>query len=269
MHTAPLKPRKRLGQHFLHDKNIIRKIVDAVRATPEDVVVEIGPGTGALTEELVRRFSRLTVIEVDERAVKLLRERFPDLDIRHQDILEVNWRALAAEKGGALYVVGNLPYYITSPILFRLFEARQVLKEAVLMMQLEVAQRLVALPGTKQYGILSVITQLVAEPELLFKVSPNVFYPKPDVWSAVVRLRFKNVLEVPLDKLKKVVRTAFNQRRKTLRNSLKPIVQETGRPVPESLAGKRAEALHPEEFVALTRYFYLEEAGEKQMQNLL
>ncbi len=252
-----VRPKKSLGQHFLRDPNTIRKIAAAVGAPEGAPVVEIGPGTGALTEELLRHYPDLTAVEVDERAVVHLREALPGLDVRHQDVLDADWAALAEEKGGKLWIVGNLPYYITSPILFSLLDARAHLRRAVVMMQKEVAERLVAVPRTKAYGILSVQTQLLARPALLFDVSRNVFHPKPDVTSAVVALDFDAPEPgVDVERLRRTVRTAFNQRRKTLRNSLRPITSETGRDVPEDLAGRRPEALEPEEFVGLARAIF-------------
>lgn len=256
--AVPLSPKKSLGQNFLSDPNTARKIVAALQAPPGAPVVEIGPGTGALTRLLLDRYPDLTAIEVDERAVAHLRGQHPALDVRHADVLEVDWAALAAEKGGPLYVVGNLPYYITSQILFSLIDARAVLREAVVMMQLEVAERLVAAPCTKAYGILSVQLQLFSRPELLFKVSRNVFFPKPDVTSAVVRLGFggdeENVAGVDPSLLREVVRTAFNQRRKTLHNSLGAWTRERGIALPDAWTGRRAEELDPQAFVALARY---------------
>jgi len=212
---------------------MIRKIAAAVEAPADAPVVEIGPGTGALTEELVQHYSDLTAIEVDERAVEHLRKTLPGLDVWHRDVLEVDWAALAEEKGAPLWIIGNLPYYITSPILFSLLDARQHLRRAVVMMQKEVAERLVAVPRTKAYGILSVQLQLLARPTLLFDVSRHVFHPKPDVTSAVVALDFDAApLGVSVEQLRQTVRTAFNQRRKTLRNSLKPITSQTGHDEP-------------------------------------
>jgi 16S rRNA (adenine1518-N6/adenine1519-N6)-dimethyltransferase len=258
----PVRPKKSLGQHFLRDPNTIRKIAAAVEAPADAPVVEIGPGTGALTEELLRHYADLTAVEVDERAVEHLRDAFPGLDVRHRDVLDVDWAGLAAEKGVPLWVVGNLPYYITSPILFSLLDARQHLRRAVVMMQKEVAERLVAVPRTKAYGILSVQLQLLARPTLLFDVSRHVFHPKPDVTSAVVALDFDAApLGVPVEHLRRTVRTAFNQRRKTLRNSLKPITSQTGRAVPEDLAGRRPEALEPCAFVELARAIFGERGG--------
>ncbi|MEM1044075.1 MAG: 16S rRNA (adenine(1518)-N(6)/adenine(1519)-N(6))-dimethyltransferase RsmA [Bacteroidota bacterium] len=252
-----VRPKKSLGQNFLRDPNTVRKIVAAVEGPVGAAVVEIGPGTGALTGDLLQRYPDLTAIEVDERAVVHLRETLPGLDVRHGDVLETDWAALAAEKGERLWVVGNLPYYITSPILFSLLDARQHLQRAVVMMQKEVAERLVAVPRTKAYGILSVQTQLLARPALLFEVSRHVFHPKPDVTSAVVALGFDAPdLGVDVERLRRTVRTAFNQRRKTLRNSLKPITSETGYAVPDDLAGRRPEALAPAEFVGLARALF-------------
>ncbi|QXD14146.1 16S rRNA (adenine(1518)-N(6)/adenine(1519)-N(6))-dimethyltransferase RsmA [Rhodocaloribacter litoris] len=253
-----MKPRKSLGQNFLTDPNVARKIVGALRAPDGAAVVEIGPGTGALTGLLHERFPDLTALEVDDRAVALLRDRFPGLDVRHADVLATDWAALAREKGRPLYVIGNLPYYITSEILFGLLDARSHLAEAVVMMQLEVAQRLVAVPRTKAYGILSVAVQLAAAPELLFHVSKNVFYPKPDVTSAVVRLDFSQgdaaASGVDPALLRQVIRTAFNQRRKTLRNSLGRWTRDRGLTLPHGWGACRAEELEPGAFVVLARY---------------
>lgn len=256
-----LQPRKSLGQNFLTDPNTARKIVASLTAPETAPVIEIGPGTGALTEILTERYQRFIAVEVDERAVALLRASHPDVEVFHQDILEVDWDALYERIEDKMYVIGNLPYYITSQILFALLDARDHIEEAVLMMQLEVAERLVAEPRTKAYGILSVILQLYTEPELLFKVSRNVFNPKPDVTSAVVRLTFSPrgaTRNVEFEHLKQVVRTAFNQRRKTLRNSIGRILQD-GVEVPDTWAGRRAEELTPEEFVELA--VWIEESG--------
>ena len=245
-----IAPKQSLGQNFLRDPNTIRRIADAVRAPEGAPVVEIGPGTGALTGELLARHPGLVALEVDDRAVAHLRERLPALDVRRQDVLEVDWPALAAERGGPLYVVGNLPYYITSPILFGLVDQRAVVAEAVVMMQREVAERLVAVPRTKAYGILSVVLQRYADVKLLFKVPPTVFFPRPAVDSAVVRLAFRP--DAPgaspfEDRLRGVVRAAFNQRRKMLRGALSAYG-----PVPEPWATQRAEELTPDDFAALT-----------------
>jgi 16S rRNA (adenine1518-N6/adenine1519-N6)-dimethyltransferase len=203
----------------------------------------------------------MTAVEVDAEAVDHLRAEYPSLDLRHMDVLDVDWRELAASLGrGPLHVVGNLPYNITSPILFSLLEARDVLERAVVMIQREVAERIVAAPGSKTYGGLSVQTQLLARPGMLFRVGRNVFVPKPDVESAVIEIDFT---ASPLDALgkgagvdsgalRRVVRAAFGQRRKVLRNSLSEIAADAGRPLPDRFAGLRPEQLTPADFVELT-----------------
>lgn len=244
------RTKKSLGQHFLHDDNIIRKIADAVRAAEGDRVIEIGPGTGALTKILADRFPRTEVIEIDQRAVEVLQQELPELVIHQQDVLKMNWEDLLSPDEPN-YVVGNLPYYITSPILFSVMDQRHLFEEAVFMMQKEVAQRLVAEPGTKDYGILSVQTQLMSSPEILFDVSRHCFSPPPKVTSAVVRLRFDRP-ELPFrdETMKKVVRTAFNQRRKKLSNALKPLL---GKDLPEGFNyDKRAERWTPETYAKLS-----------------
>jgi 16S rRNA (adenine1518-N6/adenine1519-N6)-dimethyltransferase len=222
-------------------------------------VVEIGPGTGALTTHLLELYPDLVAIEVDPEAIAHLTRRFPGLDVRHADVLAVDWGALAAELGGRLHVVGNLPYYITSPILFALVDAGAVLERAVVMIQREVAERIVAGPGSKVYGGLSVQMQLLARPRLLFRVGRNVFVPRPDVESAVVAIEFG---DPPFEALagggaldsaalRRVVRAAFGQRRKALRNSLAAVATEWGTAVPDRFSGLRPEQLAPADFVEL------------------
>ena len=256
-----LQPKKSLGQNFLQDPNLIHKIVGTLDAPRSAPVVEIGPGLGALTEPLQQRFDHVTALEVDERMVTHLRQARPDLDVRHTDVLDVDWAALREEHGGErLHVIGNLPYYITTPILFGLLDARAHLAEAVLMMQLEVAQRLVAGPGSKTYGGPSVLVQLLSEPRLAFKVSKHVFFPKPDVTSAIVHLRFREDADptrgVPVEHVREVVRTAFNQRRKMLRNSLSALADRDGAVLPERWSTRRPEKLSPKDFVELARALY-------------
>jgi 16S rRNA (adenine1518-N6/adenine1519-N6)-dimethyltransferase len=267
--TSPLlvpvavRPKKRLGQHFLTDDGVIRQIVGAVQAPPRAGVVEIGPGEGALTGFLLGRYPEMVALEVDPEAISHLRARHPDLDVRHGDVLEVDWPSLAREAtsrteadpraDGRLYVVGNLPYYITSPILFALLDARAHIGRAVVMVQLEVADRLVAPPGSKTYGTLSVYFALFARTEKLFDVSRQCFRPMPAVESAVVALDFADVEppEVPWKALQRTVRAAFGQRRKMLRNSLGPLAREAGVEVPGWAATLRPEAVSPSDFVRL------------------
>lgn len=246
------RTKKSLGQHFLTDKNIIFKIIDAIVADEDDRVIEIGPGTGALTKWLSEKFSDLHAIEIDQRAVEVLEQEAPNITIHQKDVLKVNWADLVKSSGKNI-VVGNLPYYITTPILFDLLENRSLFSEAILMMQKEVAERLVAEPSSKQYGILSVQTQLFCTPEILFDVSRNSFSPPPKVTSSVIRLKFdKPKLPFSDDTLKSVVRTAFNQRRKKLSNSLKPVL---GDYTPEGYNfDDRAEHWSPQTYANLAEH---------------
>ncbi len=246
-----IRPKKSLGQHFLTDENIIAKIADAVKAKRGDRLIEIGAGTGNLTGALLNKTDDFHAFEIDKRAVQILCENFTGLQIHHKDILEVDWKEWSIGKEKT-YTVGNLPYNITSPILFSLLDSRHLLNSAILMMQKEVAERLVADIRTKDYGILSVQTQLMSSPEILFPVSRNCFTPKPNIESAVVRLVFnKGELACSDAHLKTVVRTAFNQRRKKLSNALKPIIDKKKLPRGFNF-DKRAEAWPPQKYEKLT-----------------
>jgi 16S rRNA (adenine1518-N6/adenine1519-N6)-dimethyltransferase len=247
-----VRPKKSLGQHFLQDGNVIKKIADTIPAGADDLVIEIGPGTGMLTKELINRYKNVRAIELDGRSVEYLNEKFPGLDVIHADILKISWdELLAGYEASDVHVVGNLPYFITSQILFGILSERSRLKSATLMMQKEVAQRLVAQPGTKEYGILSVQVQLMSSPEIVFDVSANSFFPPPKVTSSVVLLKFdRPALQCSDKNLKTVVRTAFQQRRKKLSNSLKPIDPLPDEP--EFDYDKRAEAWEPRIYEKLT-----------------
>ena len=255
--SLPFRPKQSLGQNFLQDPNMAEKIVGTLGAPSDAHVVEVGAGTGVLTERLAQRVETLTAIEIDERAVAVLRERVPGADVRTEDVRDTDWAALAEETGGPLWVLSNTPYYLTSLILFSLLEHRRPLAEAVLTMQREVAERIVAEPRTKAYGILSVLLQLFANPTLCFTVPPQVFSPQPDVTSAVVRLQFDTETEpgdLQVDDVRRYVRAAFNQRRKMLRNSLSAWTKEQGVGFPNDWGRKRAEALTPDDFATLARH---------------
>lgn len=229
---------------------MIRKIVDAIPAGKNDKIIEIGPGTGALTEYLLAGYRDVTAIEIDRRMADYLEENYKDLNLIRKDVLNVDWQAISKSEQ-PVHVVGNLPYYITSQILFALLEHRSHLSTALLMMQKEVAERIVAVPRTKAYGILSVQTQLMCTPEILFDVPPRVFSPPPTVQSAVIKLTFdKGKLDCSDENLKTVVRMAFNQRRKMLSNSLKRLGDDL--PDDEFDFSLRAEALNPAAYEKLT-----------------
>lgn len=216
-------PKKSLGQNFLRDENIARNIVERLSPGKNDVLLEIGAGTGALTGHLAGRVGTFVVVEIDERAVKTLRERFGgEVEILQEDIREVNPLELSRKHGKKIRVVGNIPYYITSEIFFWLYDNRTAFSDAVLMMQGDVARRLIAHPRTKEYGILSVVAQCYSDPEVLFRVSRNSFYPVPNVDSAVIRLTMRQTVPVHNEQLfRTIVRGTFGKRRKTLQNGLR------------------------------------------------
>ncbi|MEX0927756.1 MAG: 16S rRNA (adenine(1518)-N(6)/adenine(1519)-N(6))-dimethyltransferase RsmA [Balneolales bacterium] len=246
-----LKPKKNLGQHFLRDHQVLHKIALSLRASEEDEVIEIGPGEGALTDYLYPEYRHLHLLEIDRRAIGFLNKRFPNATVHHSSVLDADWEIVTEAKGNK-YIIGNLPYYITSPILFKVLDSGGFFEQAVFMIQKEVAERLVAKPRTKAYGILSVQTQLFSEPELLFTVSREAFQPRPNVDSAVVSLLpFKEKPDVDIAFLKTVIRTAFNQRRKKLSNALSGLITDHSR-ISVDLS-KRAEELEPGEFVILAR----------------
>ncbi|MBS0516800.1 MAG: 16S rRNA (adenine(1518)-N(6)/adenine(1519)-N(6))-dimethyltransferase RsmA [Proteobacteria bacterium] len=255
---APHVTKKRFGQHFLHDKNILRRIVEYVAPRPGEHIVEIGPGEGALTLPLLRAAGSLTVIELDRDLIEPLRARANSvgkLAIVHRDVLEVDIAALAA--GGGIRLVGNLPYNISTPILFHCLDHAAAIRDMHFMLQKEVVERMAAGPGSKTYGRLSVMLQLRCTVESLFDVPPTAFSPPPKVDSAVVRL-----VPLPADKLaqadsdviERVVRTAFGQRRKTLGNALRGVA-DTGDLAAAAIDPRaRAEQLPPSAFVALARH---------------
>lgn len=251
-----IKPKKSLGQHFLKDENILSKIASSVLAGKEDRIIEIGPGEGALTNHLLKHSDDVTVVEIDQRAVELLEHKFPGLDIVQKDILKADWETLKTENKRH-FICGNIPYYITSPILFKVMDSGNWYKRAVFLMQKEVAERLVASPGSKTYGILSVQAQIFGKTELLFTVSRHAFFPKPNVESAVISFEpYAQNLPVDIANFKQVVRMAFNQRRKKLSNSLSPLL--AGREIESIDLNLRPEQLEPKDFVTLTEELFSE-----------
>ncbi|MCA9740806.1 MAG: ribosomal RNA small subunit methyltransferase A [Deferribacteres bacterium] len=249
--------RKSLGQNFLHDENVVRKIVAAILPNADQRIVEIGPGFGVLTAHLLASGCQYTGIEIDERLVPALQEKYSDhsnFTLHHADFRTFDLRRISTEPA-SLRLVGNIPYHITSSIIFTAFEHHQLIRDMVLMVQREVAERIVASPGSKAYGILSVISQTFAQPKFLFTVSPNVFIPRPDVESAIVLWDFSQKKQPPPcdpSFFSAVIKKAFGQRRKTLRNSLKSYLAELKEPFPEpELLQKRPEALPVETLIEI------------------
>ncbi len=250
-----VRPKKHLGQHFLKDKNIARKIVQGLsRHGSYRQVLEIGPGTGVLTQFLLQEEDFVTsVIELDTESVAYLQEHYPELRPRiySRDFLKTDLMELMKEP---FAVIGNFPYNISSQIFFRILDIRNEVPEIVCMLQKEVADRLKSPPGSKEYGILSVLLQAYYDIDYLFTVEPGVFNPPPKVRSGVIRLRRNAVTQLECDEqlFRRVVKQSFQTRRKTLRNALKPLnLPETIRQL--SVLDKRAEQLSVGDFTELTK----------------
>lgn len=316
--SGSFRPKQSLGQNFLRDGNTVAKIIkyfikDASKTvidndSLEDIrAVELGPGAGALTNTLITTLDKIGAtsfqcIEIDPRSIELLSEKHPNLKLNHMDVLQVDYPEMAKEEGGPLSIIGNLPYYITSQILFALADASHfnAVRSATVTMQYEVGQRIIASTNTKDYGILSVVFQLYADCVLHFKIPPTVFYPQPKVNSALIGLHFigpnrlrDRLSGVSPNDLRKVLTATFQQRRKTVRNSLKklllsdelyagdaekvesilnsnplPLMETTmelqrkgdkislSQELPIDWAKKRPEQLSPGQFIELTRLVF-------------
>lgn len=249
-----VRAKKNLGQHFLKDKNIALKIVDSLQAVNTKQVLEIGPGMGVLTQFLLQNTNyQTTVVEIDRESVAYLKQHFPELTDRiiGEDFLKMN---LNQYFDGPFAVIGNFPYNISSQILFKVLDFRDQVPEVVGMFQKEVAERIATGPGSKTYGILSVFLQAFYDIEYLFTVHENVFSPPPKVKSAVIRLsrNQRQKLDCNEKLFFQLVKAGFNQRRKTLRNSLKSFISSQELKESEIFA-KRPEQLGVNEFVQLTR----------------
>lgn len=249
------RARKRFGQNFLHDRHWIERIAQAVNAVPGDDIVEIGPGQAALTRELMAAAGKVRAVEIDRDLAAWLKQSFPEtLELIEADALTLDWTTVA--KNNDLRVVGNLPYNISSPLLFKLLEAADLVRDQHFMLQKEVVDRMVAPHGSKTYGRLSVMLQWRYRMTKLFDVPPGAFNPPPKVMSSVVRMVPKAKSEVPevdLALFSSVVANAFSQRRKTIRNALSAILKEDEIVSCGIDAGARAEALPLQAFVALTQ----------------
>lgn len=327
--SGSFRPKQSLGQNFLRDGNTVAKIIkyfilDASQTVIENDsleeirAVELGPGAGALTDSLVQKLSDLGTtsfqcIEIDPRSIELLGQKHPTLRVSHMDVLQVDYPDMAKEEGGPLSIIGNLPYYITSQILFALADASHfnAVRSATVTMQYEVGQRIVAKTSTKDYGILSVVFQIYADCQLHFKIPPTVFYPQPKVDSALIGLHFigPNQLRERLSgvqprDLRRVLTATFQQRRKTVRNSLKklllnevyggdkekvqsildssplPLTKETlearergdafalSQELPRDWAKMRPEEMSPGQFIELTRLVFNNEGGDESVSTL-
>lgn len=249
-----VKPKKFLGQHFLKDLKVAQDIADTVDSQPELPVLEVGPGMGVLTQFLVKKERTVKVVEVDYESVAYLREAFPSLEdhIIEDDFLKMNLNRTF--DGNPFVLTGNYPYNISSQIFFKMLDNKELIPCCTGMIQKEVAERIAAGPGSKTYGILSVLIQAWYEVEYLFTVSEHVFNPPPKVKSAVIRMTRNQTRDLGCNEklFKQVVKTTFNQRRKTLRNSVKPILGKESSILQDEIFNKRPEQLSVQQFVELT-----------------
>jgi len=248
-----VKAKKHLGQHFLKDLSIAQRIADSLALTEAIPVLEIGPGTGVLTRFLLQNpLVQLTAIEIDSESVAYLKEHYPSLSLIEGDFLHFDIDTLF--DGKPFCIIGNFPYNISSQIFFKALEHKERIPVIAGMLQKEVAERLASPPGNKQYGILSVLLQAFYDIEYLFTVSEQVFDPPPKVKSGVIRLKRNNTQKLDCDEklFVTVVKTGFNQRRKTLRNALKSLYNNPQATHP--LLEKRAEQLDVASFVELTNW---------------
>ncbi len=263
--TAVGVPRRDLGQHFLVDGAVIRRIIEAAQIQPYESVLEIGPGEGALTGELLKQARRVVAVEIDETLFHKLEKKFANfqnLRLLRGDILQVSFSELVRWTGSPrLILVANLPYYITSPVLLKLLDNWMFVERAILMVQREVGRRITAAPGSRDYGMLSVMVRLRAEPGLLFDIPPECFQPKPQVYSSLLRLIFRDSPPVDIKNERiffNTVKAAFSRRRKMLKNSLCSLPGLTAEDL-QIVAAKtgidlrrRAETLSLKEFVTLS-----------------
>ena len=250
-----VRAKKHLGQHFLNDLNVAQKIADCLHHQAYKQVLEIGPGMGVLTQFLLQKNSEVFVIEIDTESVVYLKAHFPQLNnhIIEGDFLKLPLNEIFKEP---FALIGNFPYNISSQILFKALEHKEIIPEIAGMFQKEVAERVASQPGNKNYGVISVLLQAYYDIEYLFTVNEDVFTPPPKVKSGVIRLIRKKNQKLDCDEnlFKRVVKTAFNQRRKTLRNALKSIILVDEKKA-EPYLGLRAEQLSVDDFIKLTQSF--------------
>lgn len=249
-----VKPKKFLGQHFLTDLGIAQDIADTVDACPELPVLEVGPGMGVLTQFLMKKNREVKVVELDFESVAYLKENFTALE---EKIIEDDFLKLKLENifdGNPFVLTGNYPYNISSQIFFKMLDYKNLIPCCTGMIQKEVAERIAAGPGSKTYGILSVLIQAWYKVEYLFTVHEHVYNPPPKVKSAVIRMTRNDTTELGCDEklFKQIVKTTFNQRRKTLRNSISPILDKNNPLSNDPIFNKRPEQLSVQEFIELT-----------------
>jgi len=260
-----VRAKKHLGQHFLTSDQVAHDIAHALTGNGYKKVLEIGPGKGIITEELYNKYGEdLTVIDIDSESIKYLRKFFPQLGdhIIEGDFLTMDLMELTHEKFG---IIGNYPYHISTQIMFKVLENKDHIIEAAGMFQKEVAVRIASPPGNKSYGLTSVLLQTWFDIEYLFTVGPEHFDPPPKVQSGVIRMTRNNrkEIDIPEKFYKRVIKTAFGQRRKTLRNSMKSMLNEYNVSLPDEFSSQRPEQLGVEEFLEMSRFLYKASNQEK------
>ena len=245
-----VKPKKYLGQHFLLDDSVSHRISESLCIKKKLNLLEIGPGTGALTKFLLQENIQLVTYELDQESIQYLNQNFPNLKVYNQDILSVKWKTLFNDN---FSVTGNFPYNISSQILFKIYENRDRVEQMVGMFQKEVAERVCSGDGTKKYGILSVLIQAFYNVEYLFTVNEDAFNPPPKVKSGVINIMRNNIKKLDCDEelFFKIVKAVFNQRRKMARNSLKAMIGDNK--IDHPLLTKRPEQLSVANFIELTK----------------
>lgn len=249
-----IKPKKYLGQHFLQDESVIDKTIQSIDFDSSDTFIEVGPGMGVLTDKLIPLAKNLKLVELDRDAVEYLTKNYPEesFTLYSEDFLKTD---LATFQSTSLAIIGNFPYNISSQIIFKIWEQRELVNQMVGMFQKEVARRICSKSGSKEYGILSVLIQYDYQATYLFEIQPTSFFPPPKVVSAVMKLQRKdNVLPIDRTLFKKLVKVAFSQRRKKLRNVLKIFPLDTNNPIIDNFLNLRAEQLSVEDFITLYQH---------------
>lgn len=250
-----IKPLKKFGQNYLIDKNIVRKMIEPMNLADNDLVLEIGPGQGFITEELFKYSNNIIAVEIDTRVINNLKNKFPRLILIQSDILKINFTELSVSK--QLNILGNIPFNLTGNILFKLLEEKENINQVMLIIPYDIAKRLTAKIKTKEYGVLTVLFNYFSSPKIISKVSRNVFLPRPNLDAAIIKLTFNKLADHQIDEkiFIKVVKASFGNRRKTLINSLRNSIFRgydfSNFDFPFS---KRAEELQIDDFIILTKY---------------
>jgi len=252
-----IKPLKKFGQNYLVDKNTILKMINVLELNLKDSVIEIGPGKGSITSELTKQLSKLVAIEIDTRVIDELNSKFNNLILLNSDFIKLKLSELKNTLDFPTKIIGNIPFNLTGSILFKLLEEKELVSETVLLMPYDIAKRMIAKKRTKEYGILTILFGYFSSTKLVYKVSKNVFVPKPNIESAIVHIKFDKNEYPDVDKQTfiRIVKASFGNRRKTLKNSLgNSIFKDYDFSNLGISLQKRAEELEVEDFLELTKY---------------